>query len=307
MLDRVSLSIRRGEIMGLVGESGCGKTTLARAILGVLPARRPRSPADRSCSAGRPADAPVPRPSTADPRPRHHFHPAGPVHQLQPGVHRRRPDHGAHEMEVAARRRAERARMAAGYRVALSRRAQAAGSRRGRAARAVQLPRPDAVLRKYPHEFSGGQRQRLMIAMALLPGAGPGHRRRADDGARRDHPGADPQADAPPGDRTRRLRAVHHARPRHRLGDLRPRHGDVCRPGSRDPRRSTASSQPQPIPTRACCSRACRRNGARCAAFRGDVPNPFTPPAGCRFHPRCPRATDVPRRAPARDQLGAGQ
>ena len=38
VLDAVSLSLRRGEIMGLVGESGCGKTTLARAILGVLPA-----------------------------------------------------------------------------------------------------------------------------------------------------------------------------------------------------------------------------------------------------------------------------
>ncbi len=37
VLDRVSLSMRPGEIMGLVGESGCGKTTLARAILGVLP------------------------------------------------------------------------------------------------------------------------------------------------------------------------------------------------------------------------------------------------------------------------------
>ena len=37
-VDGVSFDVRRGETLGLVGESGCGKTTLGKVILGLLPA-----------------------------------------------------------------------------------------------------------------------------------------------------------------------------------------------------------------------------------------------------------------------------
>jgi peptide/nickel transport system ATP-binding protein len=36
-IDHLTLSVRENEILGVVGESGCGKTTVARSIMGVVP------------------------------------------------------------------------------------------------------------------------------------------------------------------------------------------------------------------------------------------------------------------------------
>ena len=181
------------------------------------------------------------------------------------------PDHGPHEVEVAARG-GKAARMPSwfsGYPRA-----------RYRADREAVLdtcaradPEPARALRRLPHEFSGGQRQRLMIAMALLPAARSDHRRRADHSARRDDPGPDPPADARAGEGARRVRAVHHARPRHRARDLRPHRGHVRRPGDggrpdRRILRAPGTSLHAPAASPACRVRAARSatSPARCRA-----------------------------------------
>ena len=110
--------------------------------------------------------------------------------------------------------------------------------------RRVGIANPEARVNEYPHEFSGGMRQRAMIAMAIANNAADPDRRRADDGARRHHPGPDPRADA--GDAAR-LRLGHHPdhpRPRCDRRHGRPGACDVRRPGGRDGHRRRDLLQP---------------------------------------------------------------
>ncbi|CDC49719.1 oligopeptide/dipeptide ABC transporter ATP-binding protein C-terminal domain [Clostridium sp. CAG:58] len=60
-VDHVSFDIFRNETVGIVGESGCGKTTLGRTVLGLYPAPSGRSPRPRragSCLTGWTSTAP---------------------------------------------------------------------------------------------------------------------------------------------------------------------------------------------------------------------------------------------------------
>jgi peptide/nickel transport system ATP-binding protein len=167
VLDGISLDVAPGEVVGLVGESGCGKTTLARAILGILPAGAARIRGGEVWFKGR--DLLREDPAVVNDRVRGRaitFIPQDPFTSFSPVF--------SVETQVMDLMKWKSPRRADGGGPALFRRYPRERHRADREAvldalRAVQIPEPARALRRLPHEFSGGQRQRLMIAMALLP------------------------------------------------------------------------------------------------------------------------------------------
>ncbi|MDA0275461.1 MAG: ATP-binding cassette domain-containing protein [Proteobacteria bacterium] len=139
-VDDVSFDVRRGETLALVGESGCGKSTVARLIVGLYALSRGRIEFDGLDLAALETDA-------AALRRRMQMIFQDPYASLNPRWRVR--DIVAEPIRV----------------LRLADNDAAEGARVAELLRQVGLAAEDGE--KYPHEFSGGQRQRISIARAL--------------------------------------------------------------------------------------------------------------------------------------------
>jgi peptide/nickel transport system ATP-binding protein len=149
-VDRVSFSVASGETLAIVGESGCGKTMLAMAILGLLPS------GGEITSGGVLLDGEDLR--TARPARMREIRGASigtifqePMTSLNPVLTVGRQISEVLERHEGLSRRAARPRVT-----------DLLGL--------VGIPDPARRVDQYPHEFSGGMAQRVMIAMAIACG-----------------------------------------------------------------------------------------------------------------------------------------
>ena len=269
-VDNVSFDVMPGETLGLVGESGCGKSTLGRCLVRLY-----------EVSAGRVFLEGIDIAPLSQ-------------HQLRPYRRRMQMIFQDPAASLNPRRRV-------GDLIAEPLRVHKLADRSGIQRRLRELMEivglPAAFLDRYPHEFSGGQRQRIGIARAL---ALEPRLIVADEPVSALDVSVQAQIVNLFGDLRRRL-ALTTVFVAHDLSVVRQVSdrtavmylGSIAEIGATDTLfRRPAHPYTQallsaiPVPRVGAASRRER------IILKGEIPSPIAPPAGCRFHPRCPMAQD---------------
>jgi peptide/nickel transport system ATP-binding protein len=147
-VDDVSLELRHDEILCVVGESGSGKSLMARAVLGLFPSRHVKPSAGRIVYRGEDLLAATPARLRELRGSRIAMIFQEPMTALNPVLTIGRQIGEAIDVHRPMPREACRRRVIDML-------------------AAVHLPGPEQMFDAYPHQISGGQRQRAMIAMAL--------------------------------------------------------------------------------------------------------------------------------------------
>lgn len=276
----VHFQVYPGEIVSIVGESGCGKSISALSLLGLL-GRQGRVTGGNAMFQGQNLLTMTEK-QLDQVRGKEICHDLSGHHvQLEPCVHHWQSDDGAPAAAHEGMSRAE-----------AWKRAVALLDKTG-------IPHPENAMHKYPHMLSGGMRQRVMIAMAL---ACKPKLLIADE----------PTTALDVTIQLQIMQLLRHLRDETGMAillithDIRPRdgnggssRGDVCgarRGGGYDP--AGAGIAPHiPIPG-ALHPRRARLHDPRerrLYSISGTVPEEYQAMTGCRFAPRCPKSAHCPQ------------
>ncbi len=286
VLDGIDLALGKGDTLGLVGETGCGKSITAKAILKLLPVPPARIASGQIWFEGMDL-VQIPEGKMGSIRgekiamvfqdPMTFLNPVFTIEEQLVDVLLARGNGGAAARKMSREEAREKA-------VDLL--------------REVQIPQPELRIKSYPHEFSGGMRQRVLIAMALSKS---------------------PRiliADEP----TTALDVTIQAQILRLLDELVREHGHsvllishdlgvvarVCRriavmyAGNIVENCSTGQLFKKPYHpyTKGLLNSILtfsKRKG-KAETIQGTIPDLIHPPPGCRFHPRCPSAMERCRR-----------